>query len=84
VVVGLMADAQSDPGFAAELDARLIGPRRRALRAVLERGALPVGVDPELAVDIAFGVMWYRLLNRHAEVDEQLAEDVAALVARIR
>ncbi|MFI7452567.1 TetR/AcrR family transcriptional regulator [Nonomuraea sp. NPDC049714] len=84
VVVGLMADAQSDPRFAAELDAKLIGPRRRALRVVLERGALPAGVDPELAVDIAFGVMWYRLLNRHAEVDEKLAEDVAALVARIR
>ncbi|WP_336208035.1 TetR/AcrR family transcriptional regulator [Nonomuraea sp. LPB2021202275-12-8] len=82
VVVGLMLDAQSDPALAAELDARLLSPRRRALRGVLERGA--PDVDPELAVDVAFGVMCYRLLNRHAEVDAALAEDVAALIVPIR
>jgi AcrR family transcriptional regulator len=83
VVVGLMAEAQSDPGFGAELRAKLIGPRRQALRSVLERGALPADVDVELAVDLIFGAMWYRLLNRHAEVDEALAEEIAALVARL-
>jgi AcrR family transcriptional regulator len=84
IVVGLMADAQSDPGLADELRAKIIGPRRAALRAVLERGALPEGVDPELVVDLIFGVMWYRLLNRHAEVNEELAEEIDALLARIR
>jgi AcrR family transcriptional regulator len=83
VVVGLMADAQADPAFAADLRAKLIDPRRRALRTVLERGALPAGVDPELAVDVVFGVMWYRLLNRHAEVDEALARDITDLICRI-
>lgn len=83
VVVGLMADAQADPQFGAELRAKLIGPRRQALRSVLERGALPADVDVELAVDLIFGAMWYRLLNRHAEVDEALAEEIAALVARL-
>jgi AcrR family transcriptional regulator len=83
VVVGLMAEAQSDPAFGADLRAKLIGPRRQALRSVLERGALPTDVDVELAVDLIFGAMWYRLLNRHAEVDETLAEEIAALVARI-
>ncbi|WP_188192558.1 TetR/AcrR family transcriptional regulator [Nonomuraea sp. SYSU D8015] len=84
VVVGLMADAQSDPGLAAELRSKIIGPRRRALRAVLERGALPADVDLELAVDLVFGAMWYRLLNRHAEVNDALAEDIAGLLGRIR
>jgi AcrR family transcriptional regulator len=83
VVVGLMAEAQSDPLFAAELRAHLIGPRRQALRSVLERGVLPDDVDVELAVDLIFGAMWYRLLNRHADVDERLAEEIAALLARI-
>ncbi|MGR6914594.1 TetR/AcrR family transcriptional regulator [[Actinomadura] parvosata] len=84
IVVGLMADAQSDPELSADLRARIIGPRRAALRAVLARGALPADVDLELAVDLVFGVMWYRLLNRHADVNEGLAEEMAALLARIR
>ncbi|MGN9840815.1 TetR/AcrR family transcriptional regulator [Nonomuraea sp. H19] len=84
VVVGLMADAQSDPELAADLREKIIGPRRRALRSVLERGALPAGVNPELAVDLIFGAMWYRLLNRHAAVNEELADEIAGLLARMR
>lgn len=83
VVVGLMADAQSDAGLAAELRAKIINPRRAALRAVLARGAVPDDVDVELAVDLVFGAMWYRLLNRHAEVNQELAEEIAGLLARI-
>ncbi|MEW9553565.1 TetR/AcrR family transcriptional regulator [Nonomuraea sp. NPDC050783] len=84
VVVGLMADAQADAAVAAELRAKVIGPRRAALREVLARGALPADVDLELAVDVIFGVMWYRLLNRHAEVNVALAEEIAGLLGRIR
>ncbi|MER5998995.1 TetR/AcrR family transcriptional regulator [Nonomuraea angiospora] len=83
VVVGLMADAQSDAELATELRAKLIDPRRAALRAVLARGAVPDDVDLELAVDLVFGAMWYRLLNRHAEVNQELAEEIAGLLARI-
>lgn len=83
VVVGLMAEAQSDPLLAADVRERLVGPRRTALRAVLARGAVPPDVDLELAVDLVFGAMWYRLLNRHAEVNEMLAEGIAGLLARI-
>ncbi|MGW0804256.1 TetR/AcrR family transcriptional regulator [Nonomuraea sp. NPDC002799] len=83
VVMGLMADAQSDPELAAALRAKIIEPRRSSLRAVLARGAVPADVDLELAADLIFGVMWYRLLNRHAEVNAELAEDITALLARI-
>ncbi|MBE1587644.1 TetR/AcrR family transcriptional regulator [Nonomuraea angiospora] len=83
VVVGLMADAQSDAELAAELRAKLINPRRAALRAVLARGAVPADVELDLAVDLVFGAMWYRLLNRHAEVNQELAEEIAGLLARI-
>ncbi|MFB4270221.1 TetR/AcrR family transcriptional regulator C-terminal ligand-binding domain-containing protein [Nonomuraea sp. GTA35] len=57
---------------------------RAALRAVLARGALPADVYLELAVDLLLGATRYRLLNRHAEVNENLAEEMAALLARIR
>ncbi|NUR83182.1 MAG: TetR/AcrR family transcriptional regulator [Nonomuraea sp.] len=83
IVVGLMADAQSDPALAATLRDQLIDRRRQALREVLERGPLPAGMDVELLVDVIFGAMWYRLLNRHAPVDRSLAHELGDLVARI-
>ncbi|WP_170222908.1 hypothetical protein [Nonomuraea turkmeniaca] len=33
--------------------------------------------------DLVFDAMWYRLLNRHAEVNDDLAEEIAGLLARI-
>ncbi|WP_043626935.1 TetR/AcrR family transcriptional regulator [Nonomuraea candida] len=81
VVVGLMADAQSDEAFAVRMRG-FIDSRRRALRAVLAR-TLSADVDLELAVDMVFGAMWYRLMNRHAPVDESLADDVTAMLARL-
>ncbi|ETK32155.1 TetR/AcrR family transcriptional regulator [Microbispora sp. ATCC PTA-5024] len=83
VVVGLMAEAQSDEALAARLRAELIGPRRAALRQVILDGGPPRGADPELLVDMVFGTMWYRLLNRHAPVDAALARDITALLSRI-
>ncbi|GII27681.1 TetR/AcrR family transcriptional regulator [Planotetraspora mira] len=80
VVVGLMAEAQSDPDLAERLRTRLIGPRRAALREVLERDSAPSHADLDLIVDMIFGAMWYRLLNRHAPVDALLAEEITVLV----
>jgi hypothetical protein len=34
-------------------------------------------------VDFAFGAMWYRLLSRHAPVNEELAGEVTDAVARL-
>ena len=39
-------------------------------------------VSLDLAVDIAFGVMWYRLLSGHAPVDGALAAEIAAALGR--
>ncbi|WP_182902600.1 TetR/AcrR family transcriptional regulator [Microbispora sp. H10830] len=83
IVAGLMAEAQSDPALGERLRERLIGPRRDSLRAVLERMPPPPGTDLDLLVDMIFGAMWYRLLNRHAPLDAALAGDITALVARI-
>ncbi|MEU0569428.1 hypothetical protein ABZ297_29190 [Nonomuraea sp. NPDC005983] len=46
--------------------------------------ALPADLDLALAVDVFFGVMWYRLLNRHAEADDELSGEIAGLLGRIR
>ncbi|MFE7798045.1 TetR/AcrR family transcriptional regulator [Nocardia sp. NPDC057440] len=84
-LVGLMADAQRDPVLSKRLQDTVIGPRRAALRAVLQHGVdageLVATVPLDLVVDFAFGAMWYRLLSRHAPVDAALAREVTAGIA---
>src|ERR1700731_3822364 len=62
-LVGLMADAQRDPALSNRLQETVIGPRRAALRALLQRGVdsgeLVATVPLDLVVDFAFGAMWY-------------------------
>jgi AcrR family transcriptional regulator len=86
-LVGLMSDAQSDPALSAKLQSTVIGPRREALRVTLQRGVdrgeLTAAVPLELVVDFVFGAMWYRLLSRHAPIDEELASEVTRAIARM-
>ncbi|NYI03104.1 TetR/AcrR family transcriptional regulator [Allostreptomyces psammosilenae] len=83
-LVGLMADAQADGELAEKLQGTVIGPRRDALRAILERGVSRGELAPrmplDLAVDFAFGTMWYRLLSRHAPVDGALARQITEVL----
>jgi len=84
---GLMADAQHDQALADELQSTILGPRRDALRAIIEHGVetgqLRASVDPALVVDMVFGTMWYRLLSHHAPVDDRLADDLVAAVGAL-
>ncbi|MFD4252287.1 TetR/AcrR family transcriptional regulator [Amycolatopsis thermoflava] len=86
-LVGLMAEAQNDPALSDRLQGRVIGPRRdvlhRFLRQGVEAGQLAENVPLPLVVDFAFGTMWYRLLSKHAPVDDRLAADITAAIARL-
>lgn len=87
-LIGLMAEAQHDPDLSDRLQSTVIGPRRQALRAILARGVSRgelAGDDGslDLAVDFAFGTMWYRLISHHAPVDADLAEQVTAALGTL-
>jgi AcrR family transcriptional regulator len=60
--------------------------RRAALRALLERGQdagdLPRSADLDMLVDMAYGVLYYRLLVGHAPLDEKAASSLAAELIR--
>lgn len=88
-LTGLMSEAQHDPRLSERLQGTVLGPRRHALRLILargvERGELEEAVPLDLAVDFAFGTMWYRLISHHAPVDAESAERIAqALAALLR
>lgn len=83
-VRALMAEAQLDPSFAAAFRERLIDRRRAGLRALLARararGELAPHADLDLLMDLAYGVMWYRLLLEHAPPSAAAAAAIARSV----
>jgi len=60
--------------------------RRAALHAVLERGLRAGEVAPDadldMLVDMVYGVLYYRLLNGHAPLDEKAARSLATELTR--
>jgi AcrR family transcriptional regulator len=86
-ITGMMAESTHDAEFAAVLQDGLLAPRRAIVREILEagqaRGQLGRGASLDLAVDLVWGTMWYRVLSRHAPVDERLAEELADAVVAL-
>ncbi len=84
MVRSLMAEAQRDPIFAVSFRTEFIAVRRQPLLTILyegkQRGELPAESDCEVLADLIYGAMWYRLLARHAPLDEQYAHDIVSLL----
>ena len=80
-VAALIAEGQADPELAAALRSRWLSVRRAEARKILdlgiERGELREDLDPEVAVDILYGPIYYRLLVGHAQLDEDFADALA-------
>jgi AcrR family transcriptional regulator len=76
----IVAGAQQDEHVAQVLT-DFTTVRRAALRDLLERGRdageLRPDADLDMLVDMAYGVLYYRLLVRHAPLDEQAARSLA-------
>jgi AcrR family transcriptional regulator len=87
VIAGLMAEATHDRAFAERLQERLLARRRAVLRAILaagqHAGQLGHGIPLDLAVDLVFGTMWYRVLSGHAPVDQHLADQLSTTVSTL-
>ena len=81
----IVAVAQQDE-HVARLLADFTAVRRAALRALLERGRdageLARDADLDMLVDMAYGVLYYRLLVGHAPLDENAARSLAAELTR--
>jgi AcrR family transcriptional regulator len=72
LLTALIGEAQHDPEVSAELLEGLFHPRRaataRILRRAQEQGAIRPDVPPDVAADLFFGPLFYRLLVRHDPV----------------
>jgi AcrR family transcriptional regulator len=81
-VLRQLASAAVHDEHVAEVLAEFTAQRRAALRALLERGvasgAIAATADLDMLADLAYGVLWYRLLIGHAPLDAGAARDLAA------
>ncbi|WP_404795374.1 TetR/AcrR family transcriptional regulator [Streptomyces tendae] len=81
----LMVEAQLDPIFGERFRANFLQRRRAAVATLVERAAqrgdLPPVVTADLAADVIYGVIWYRLLAVPGQFDDRLADDLAALLS---
>lgn len=74
----LMAQAQQDEAFCQRFREQFVSKRRAVLRSVLKNEAgKGAGWGLDLAVDMVFGAMWYRLLTGHAALDEAFVDELA-------
>lgn len=81
IIAGIVAEGQDDPEALASFRDRFLNPRREVARQVImqgiESGELDAALDPDLAMDILYGPIYYRLLLQHLPLDEAFGKAVA-------
>lgn len=79
-----MAEAQFSDSFAEAFREQFVAHRRKVLTDLLRRGIgraeLRPDTDLEFLADMIYGPMWYRLLNRHAPLDDAFADALTSFV----
>ncbi len=83
----LMAQAQKDAAFGERFREGFVARRRAVMLSLLQRagesGRRSSGIGLDLAVDMVFGAMWYRLLTGHAPLDAAFADDLTEAAMRL-
>lgn len=80
VLAELLAEGQADPDTLTSLNERFLKKRRAEACAVIERGKasgeFAEGIDPELAIDLIYGPLYYRLMAQHKPLSKRLAGEL--------
>ncbi|GAA6621062.1 TetR/AcrR family transcriptional regulator [Scytonema sp. NUACC26] len=80
IVAEIIAEGQGDKEALENFRKRFLLPRRLSARAIIEKGIqsgeFDPNLDPELAMDILYGPIYYRLLVGHLPLDEEFARSL--------
>jgi AcrR family transcriptional regulator len=78
IVAQIVAEGQACPETLASYRDRFLYPRRTAATAIVRQGIVngefDPSLDPELAIDILYGAIYFRLLVGHLPLDRRFAE----------
>jgi AcrR family transcriptional regulator len=84
-LVGLVAQAQHDPGLAAAWRARIVEPTRaqhlHIIQHAVARGEIPPDSDPDVIIDMLYGPAYHRLLQGHLPLTDKFVKRIAAIIA---
>ncbi|MFI9003535.1 TetR/AcrR family transcriptional regulator [Streptomyces sp. NPDC053541] len=81
VIPDLLVEAARHPEIADTLKAVLLDPQQgvvaQVVRAAVERGELPAGADPDRALDLVLGPLYWRLVVVRTEPPQGYLDDLA-------
>ncbi|MBE9039724.1 TetR/AcrR family transcriptional regulator [Oscillatoriales cyanobacterium LEGE 11467] len=81
IVAQIIAEGQACPTTLQLYQERFLDERRQAAKAIvergIERGEFDPSLDPELALDILYGPIYYRLLVKHLPLDDRFAQELS-------
>jgi AcrR family transcriptional regulator len=80
--IGLISEAQASPEIFADFSERRRELTRRILKRAIERGQLRRDTDIDLVIDVLGGAVTFRLLQRHAPLNERFIEGLVTLVLK--
>jgi AcrR family transcriptional regulator len=76
----LVGEGQADPETLRLINERFVSVRRSAARELIragrQRGEIMADVDADVAIDLIYGPLYYRLLFRHLPLDPDFAEAI--------
>ncbi|MBE9168415.1 TetR/AcrR family transcriptional regulator [Pleurocapsales cyanobacterium LEGE 06147] len=80
IVAQMIAEGQACPETLERYRDRFLYPRRDAAKAIIqqgiESGEFDPHLDPELAIDILYGPIYFRLLVGHLPLNQQFADEL--------
>jgi len=83
-LVGLIAEAQSDPDLAIAWHERFIstarGQHRLMIERAIEREEIPRDSDVDVLMDMLYGPAYHRLLNGHLPFNERSVQEVVEVI----
>lgn len=77
LLAALMAEAQLDDSFADSFRAQFLANRREVLRELLSRDTSAGAADLDFRVELAFAMLWYRILAHNEPLDRKFADALA-------
>ena len=86
-LAGLVADMAQDAALASSIRQQVLAPRRRSMRAAIERararGEVRNDLDVELLLDMLTGPFYFRTLFGHASMSRENTEQIVDCMLRV-
>ncbi|OKH34897.1 TetR family transcriptional regulator [Calothrix sp. HK-06] len=86
IVAEIIAEGQGSSEALKSFRDRFILPRREAAKVLIEKGIklgeFDESLNPELALDVLYGSLYYRLMVGHLPIDDDFAEHLPDVVMK--